>query len=275
MVVASASGQVVYQNDFDQHSESFHYTQSELDKDWNEPNWENGVNSGRVRIVTGKVAFGKKGSALAVSYPSGKFGTVETGAQWILKLDGKYEEAILNYRIKFKSGFDFVKGGKLPGLAGGDTPTGGDPANGIDGWSGRFMWKTDKRRWHGTTRQQTAYPISYAKYFKSGSKQDGSLADRANWQGRNSIRSVFKPGVWYSIRQRVKMNDPGVANGILQIWLNDELVLDQQDRTIRLKPQLKIDCMYFSTFFGGSDNQWSTSKDETIYFDDFEISVPK
>lgn len=269
----TVSGQVIFQNDFDQHSRSIDYTRSELDKGWNEPTWENGVDEGRVRIVSGEKAYGQKGSALAVSYPSGTFGTKQSGAQWILKLGHEYEEATLKYRIKFESGFDFVRGGKLPGLAGGNTPTGSDPVNGVDGWSARFMWKTDKPRLPGSSRRLTAYPISYAKYLKSGKKKDGSQADRAIWYDSNRNRSVFKSGVWYSIRQRVKMNDPGVANGVFQIWLNEQLVLDQQDRLVRLTPKLKIDSMYFSTFFGGGDKQWATSKDETIYFDDFEITA--
>ena len=275
MFCSPVRGQVIFQNDFDQHSESKVYTQADLDKDWNEPVWENGVDEGRVRIVTAAEASGEKGSSLAVSYPSGKFGTKHTGTQWQLRLGRGYEELTLKYRIKFESGFDFVRGGKLPGLAGGNTPTGSDPVNGIDGWSGRFMWKTDSRRWPGATRRQTAYPISYAKYLKSGAKQDGSKADQVTWYDSNRRRVVFKSGVWYKIRQQIKMNDPGIANGIFRIWLNDELVLDQQDRLIRLKPELKIDCMYFSTFFGGSNDRWATSKDETIYFDDFEISAPK
>jgi len=36
---------------------------------------------------------------------------------------------------------------------------------------------------------------------------------------------------------------------------------------------LKIDQIYFSTFFGGNEH-WATSKAETVYFDDFKVSIP-
>lgn len=76
---------------------------------------------GRVSIMTGSQALGA-GSSLAVSYPEDEVGTKETGAQWQLELDGEYEKAFLSYRVKFADGFDFSRGGKLPGLAGGTDP---------------------------------------------------------------------------------------------------------------------------------------------------------
>lgn len=48
--------------------------------------------------------------------------------------------AIFKYGVTFPVGFDFVKGGKLPGLYGGKTScTGGDPA--VDCFSTRLMWR--------------------------------------------------------------------------------------------------------------------------------------
>lgn len=48
--------------------------------------------------------------------------------------------AILKYSVFFPAGFEFVKGGKLPGLYGGKTGcTGGDLA--IDCFSTRLMWR--------------------------------------------------------------------------------------------------------------------------------------
>ena len=38
--------------------------------------------------------------------------------------------------------FDFVRAGKIPGLAGGRTNTGGRKPDGTDGWSARMMWRT-------------------------------------------------------------------------------------------------------------------------------------
>ena len=273
-LASTINGQVIYQNDFDQHSQPIVYTDDELDADWREPVWENGVDEGRVKIVTGAEAYGGSGSSMSVFYPAGEHGPGDTGAQWRLELGGEYEEAYLSYRIKFKSGFDFVRGGKLPGLGGGDTPTGSDQANGVDGWTGRFMWRTDFQGTSGSPQQLSSNAISYAKYLTSGFNNDGAQEDKEYWVGANSNRSTMQSGVWYHLTQRVKMNDPGQANGIIQIWLDGELVHDQHDALFRTVAELKIDIMYFSTFFGGN-SAWATSKDETVYFDDFVISVPQ
>lgn len=48
----------------------------------------------------------------------------------------------LKYQVYFTPDFDWVKGGKLPGLYGGkEGCSGGDSAT--DCWSSRMMWRTD------------------------------------------------------------------------------------------------------------------------------------
>ena len=54
---------------------------------------------------------------MRVFYPAGGDGPPGGGAQWIAEFDEGMEEAYLEYKVKFRSGFDFVRGGKLPGMA--------------------------------------------------------------------------------------------------------------------------------------------------------------
>lgn len=268
-----AATQVIYENDFDQHSAGL-YTRALLDSDFNDPRFNDGVDEGRVTVVTGQDAHGGVGGSLAVAYPEGQVGTKETGAQWQLELDGEYEEAFLSYRVKFADGFDFVRGGKLPGLAGGSAPTGNAPADGDNGWTGRLMWLTDLGNDPNNPEQLVSNAISYAKYTDSGFDQTGRNEDEIHWIDSDGSRTQFESGQWYEITQRVKMNTPGESDGIIQVWLDGELVHDQTDVLFRTVPDLKIDQVYFSTFFGGGNSSWETSKDETVFFDDFEVSVP-
>ena len=46
-----------------------------------------------------------------------------------------------------------------------------------------------------------------------------------------------------------------------------------KDMRFRDIDDFAIDRLYFSTFFGGSDSSWSTTKDEVTFFDDFIIEV--
>ena len=214
------------------------------------------------------------GSSLSVSYPEDEVRTKQTGAQWQLELDAEYEEAFLSYRVKFADGFDFARGGKLPGLAGGTAPTGNAPAEGDNGWTGRLMWLTESRGEPGAPEQLTSQAISYAKYTDSGFDQDGRNEDEIHWVDSDGSRTEFNSGEWYEITQRVKMNTPGESDGIIQIWLNGQLVHNQTDVLFRTVPDLKIDQVYFSTFFGGNNSTWATSKNKTVFFDDFKVSVP-
>jgi hypothetical protein len=264
--------QVIYQNDFDQYSIGL-YTRELLNSDWNNPEFNDGIDEGRATIVNGREAFGGTGNSLAVAYPEDEAGTKETGAQWLMELDGEYEEAYVSYRVQFADGFDFSRGGKLPGLAGGSAPTGNAPAKGDNGWTGRLMWLSDFTGEPGNPEQLSSQAISYAKYTDSGFNQDGRDEDEIHWIDPDGTRTEFNSGVWYEITQRVKMNTPGVSDGVIQVWLDDVLVHNQTDVLFRTVDDLKIDQLYFSTFFGGG-NGWETTKDETVYFDDFEVSVP-
>lgn len=52
---------------------------------------------------------------------------------------------LLSYEVAFDKGFQWVKGGKLPGLRGGSDTSGcegGAEPNGTDCWSTRLMWRT-------------------------------------------------------------------------------------------------------------------------------------
>lgn len=265
---SSSQAQIIYSNDFEQHDFSGRYRASHLEADWNDPEWEDGVAEKRVKIEQGWQAYGQ--SSLAIKYPTGKYGTKNTGAQWVMELDDVYEDVMLSYSVKFKKGFDFVKGGKLPGLAGGTAPTGNVAANGYNGWTARMMWRTAHTGNPGSPKQKTSGALSYAKFYQSGPDQDGRIEDQIMWVDPDGDFTELKSNRWYEVSQRIKMNDPGVDNGILQIWLDNELVVDMQDVRFRNTASLGIDKVYFSTFFGGGYS-WRTSKYETAYFDNFLI----
>jgi hypothetical protein len=88
------------------------------------------------------------GPVLQATYPANGFSSSNSGAQfynlWNTS-DGSYFETMLaTYEVAFDTSFNWVKGGKLPGLRGGLNPTGcsgGNEANGQDCFSTRLMWR--------------------------------------------------------------------------------------------------------------------------------------
>lgn len=171
------------------------------------------------------------------------------GAQFISDI-GKHDSLHLRYYVRFDKQFDFVKGGKLPGLCGGTANSGGHIPNGTDGFSTRFMWRT------GGSGELYAY--------MPGSQEWGTSLGRGTWD--------FKTGIWQMVEHQLVLNDVGKENGLVRIWIDEELVLEETGLVFRTTPSLKIDGIFFSTFFGGNDNTWATPIDTYADFDDFAVS---
>lgn len=268
----SASAQMIYENDFQHYTFDRLYTEDDLDADWYSPVWEDGVREERVALHVGPDRRGNETTSLAVLYPAGGYGTKRGGAQWILDLPESYSQVRLRYRVKFGEGFDFVRGGKLPGLAGGTAPTGSAPADGYNGWAARIMWRTDYRGTPGEVPQNTANLVQYVKHPTSGYNNDGRNEDNLYYERRGD-RIKIESGRWYLITQLVKMNSVGRTNGRIKAWIDGKEVLDQRNLEFRYTNGLGIDKFYFTTFFGGGSSVWGPSKDEVIYFDDIDIDA--
>ena len=86
--------------------------------------------------------------ALQVTYPAGSFSHDTGGAQfenlWNTSDGSIFQSMMISYEVAFDQDFDWVKGGKLPGLRGGPNITGcsgGNEPNGTDCFSTRLMWR--------------------------------------------------------------------------------------------------------------------------------------
>jgi hypothetical protein len=227
------------------------YTPARLAADWGgEGGRSMGLTEGRASVVATD-----RGRSLRVLYPRGSLGPSQGGAQFLVALPGAHDELYCSYRVRFASGFDFVRGGKLPGLVGGSHPTGGRPAD--DGFSARLMWRPGGAavQYVYYPGQSTTYGVDLAYVSPSGAP------DR------------FQPGTWHLVEHRIVMNSPGQANGVLQAWFDGHLALDAHDRVWRLDGTVHVDALYFSTFFGGNDPSWAAARDEVVDFDDFVIMV--
>jgi hypothetical protein len=197
--------------------------------------------------------------ALRVEYPRGSASqlsaksdsTAQGGAQVYLPLTaGPRDEAYLRYYAYFPAGFDFVKGGKLPGLYGGDVTSGRKIPDGTNGFSTRYMWRA-----HGAAEVYAYLPSS---------KEHGTSLGRGDWS--------WPTGEWAAVEQHVRLNNPGSADGEIQVWLNGNPVLDKRGVTFRTAGNLHIDGLFFSTFFGGGDESWATPRDQFAKFAGFQVS---
>lgn len=226
------------------------FTEAMLDETWGHPPFSNGVREGRVSVVLDST----QGRTLQFLYPEGEYGTSETGAQWKYVFDRGHERVRLRYRIRFDEGFDFVRGGKLPGLIGGAGNTGGGIPTGSDGWSARMMWRAA-----GRAVQYVYHP-----------DQPDNYGEDMPWMIDDEVVH-FESGRWYLIEHEMTMNTPGLRDGVLVCRLDGVEALRREDLRFRDVDAFAIDGLYVSTFFGGSSESWATTRDERIRFDDVEI----
>lgn len=190
---------------------------------------------------------------LKVLLPGNHYGPI-TGAQWEIPL-APQDEYFFSYRIKFDEDFDFIKGGKLPGLAGGTVKAGCIPS-GYDGWSARMMyWENGK--------------LSFYLYFPDQSTRWG---ERLYLKNQENDTLQINKGRWHRITQRVKLNTSGKSNGILQAWFDGKETFYSDTILFRKNDEIKTDRISYSVFMGGDDLSWAPSNDQYIYFDDFRVS---
>ena len=177
------------------------------------------------------------------------------GLEW--PLPGQAASRCLSYEVSFAPGFDFAKGGKLPGLFGGDAPRGCTPAALAAGFSARLMWRTGGAG-------------ELYLYAPGRNTRCGDSIDRGAWQ--------FTPGRWTAIAEEVALNTPGRSDGRIRIWVDGRKVIDRADLTLRETSGVGVDGLLFATFFGGNDPSWASPKAQSIEFRRFAVwdsrSVP-
>lgn len=196
-------------------------------------------------------------TALRVTYPARSAspaasrldGAPEGGMQLYLpRVKGELNRAYLRYRVRFPTGFNFVRGGKLPGLWGGTRVSGGAKPNGTDGFSTRLMWRS------GGAGEVYLYALDNV----------GTSLGRGRWS--------WPTGAWTCIEQSVVLNDPSRHNGTVTVWLDGREVFKQTHMRYRSVGTLRIQGIFFSTFFGGDDSSWSSPTTQYADFAGFELS---
>ena len=157
----------------------------------------------------------------------------------------------LEYRLKFDPGFEWKLGGKLPGLAGGDAPTGGAQTSDGNGFTTRYMWRENGRL------------VVYAYYLdKPASERYGE-----NWD----CDTYFETDRWYTLRQRVTMNTGSNADGRVEVWVDGVKKLDRQNLRLMSNGNI-IDRVHFDSFMGGGTNDpsWAPSSTQFLRIDDMK-----
>jgi hypothetical protein len=190
------------------------------------------------------------------------------------------DHVVFKYSVFFPDDFDFVKGGKLPGLGlgpGDDAATGSDWQKDLG--SVRVMWRE-----HG---QGIAYLYLPTEISRKGTRDgtitvqgkefqdaaEGSLGKHAGidlfFKNQDGLR--FKKGAWNDVEIELKLNAPSNSDGYLRLTVNDK-TRDVHDILFRKSDDIHINLALVMFFFGGSTKEWSAKKTETVSFKNFDVT---
>ena len=169
------------------------------------------------------------------------------------------EEAELHYQMKPEAGFDWARGGKLPGLfMGKGVACGGKRCDTAS--SARLMWQKD-----GSV-------IGYL-YTMLGTKNADLKHGKYGAGVFNNQGLMLKPGDWNDIRVRVKLNTIDSngrprSDGEFQLTVNGKS-LTMDGIQWRTTDKTKITAGYIVSAFGGPEE---SPKTQSTQFKGFEVT---
>ena len=169
-------------------------------------------------------------------------------------------DMVLHYQFKPEAGFDWARGGKLPGLQIGE----GKAAGGVHtpgAASARLMWQGDG----SIIGYVYPMPDTESPGLSQGEKYGNGLFKGDGLQ--------LNAGDWNDITVHVKLNtidangNPN-SDGLLEITVNGK-TMTMTDIQWRLEDEQQITAALVTTFFGGPDN---SPKTQTAQFQDIEVT---
>lgn len=161
----------------------------------------------------------------------------------------------------------FNKGGKLPGLRGGDDPhgcSGGHYPKEGGCFSTRLMWR------EGGLGEVYAYiPKNGIKDF---CKKRGVSCDSDYGTSLHRGSFSFPRNKWQTIWLYVELNKIGTANGVVALYVDGNQKFNMTNLEIRRNDHVdSIGGLYFSTFFGGNDQSWASPTNQYTFFRNMQI----
>lgn len=122
------------------------------------------------------------------------------------------KSACLSFQVQLPEGFEFKAAGYLPGLYGAKDVTDLDSEQPSEGFAARVSWAQA-----GDVGVEVRSPAS-AGY----------------WQGTPHVMR-WPLGRWLSVEQEVKLNTPGQDDGVIRMWVDGALKVENLSANLRMR----------------------------------------
>lgn len=203
------------------------------------------------------------GRALRVRFVKGQNLGLDLRYEFAKKGRPEPEEIYFRYYLRFADDWNPSRdGGKMPGIAGtyGEAGWGMRRSDGYNGWSvrGSFAARPSAASVEGMTTIG-----SYAYHAQAES------ASGEHWPWSAGPSGLLQNNRWYAVEQYVKLNTPGMPNGVFRAWINGRLVEERSAVLFRNTPDLKIESVWMNVYHGGVA---PAPHDMTLYIDNVVVA---
>ncbi|KAH6559843.1 hypothetical protein BASA50_006322 [Batrachochytrium salamandrivorans] len=209
-------------------------------------------------------------NVLQILYPKGSYkpsGPIVGGTGFYAKpLDIESATKVtLQYDIYFPTGFNFVKGGKLPGLYGGhESCSGGRDSETC--FSSRFMFRGNGA---AETYLYLDFPSQVPEFCQVPPRticnpDFGTSLGRGAW--------TWRTGRWVTASETITLNTLGETDGAIEVKI-DGVTMLSFDQIAWRTANFGFLGIHFDTFFGGNTADWATPIDQHILFKDFQLII--
>lgn len=205
------------------------------------------------------------GRALRVVVPKGEQLGLDLRYRFRDHQQGEPEEVYFRYYLRIAASWlKAADGAKLPGLAGtyGRAGWGGRAWDGSAGWSLRGAVSTAIPQDHAARGRLLLSTYAY----HAGA--DGRYGESLIWADA-ALAGLVTTDQWVCIEQRVRLNAPGAADGVLQVWVDGRLALDRSDLRLRDRPDIRIEEVWMNVFHGGAG---AAPQDLHLYLDQVVVA---
>ena len=173
------------------------------------------------------------------------------------------EEIYFRYYLRFADDWNpYVDGGKMPGIAGTYDRAGWGmrKSDGYNGWSVR-----------GGFAARPLADKSVARLTALGSYSYHADTDVSGdyWGWSVGPSGLLENNRWYAVEQYVKLNAPGVRDGIFRAWIDGRQVVEKSTIQFRHTRDLKIESVWMNIYHGGIT---PSPQDMTLYIDNVVIA---
>lgn len=179
-------------------------------------------------------APGSASSSFKFTYPSGMPGGSAPDKIWV-SIFPTQSEFWTQYYFKYSSNFYFHPG---------------------DNKQAYWSISGSKTNYYVSAEGQT--PKMRMVFQRTGS--DGKAGARYSNTGFNP---TIQRNTWYKLKTHVVLNTGGSANGVFQMWINDQLVMDYDDISYLVGSDVgkEVGSMEYTPVFGGGSDQTKPATD--------------